>query len=144
MKKFLVVLMVMVLGFGFSAISFSEPLKGGKLEVKAGDEIYVCGCGKGCDCYTVSKKEGKCTCGSALVKVKVTKVDKGKAFYMQDGKEASTTLTGKYNCACGPQCDCQTISQKPGKCGCGKEMSKVGDAAKAAAPAKKKKEVAGC
>jgi hypothetical protein len=131
MKKFLVVLMVMVLGFGFSAISFSEPLKGGKLEVKAGDEIYVCSCGKGCDCYTVSKKEGKCTCGSALTKVKVTKVDKGKAFFMQDGKEASTTLTGKYNCACGPQCDCQTISQKPGKCGCGKEMTKVSAAAKA-------------
>ena len=133
MKKFLVVLMVMVLGLGFSALSFSEPLKGGKLEVKAGDDIYVCGCGKGCDCYTVSKKEGKCTCGSNLVKVKVTKVDKGKAFYMQDGKEASTTLTGKYNCACGPTCDCQTISQKPGKCGCGKDMAKVGKAE----PAKK-------
>ena len=131
MKKFLVVMMVMVLGFGFSALSFAEPLKGGKLEVKAGDEIYVCGCAKGCDCYTVSKKEGKCACGSNLAKVKVTKVEKGKAFYVQDGKEASTTLTGKFNCACGPQCDCQTISQKPGKCGCGKEMAKAGAAAKA-------------
>ena len=143
MKKFLVVLMVMVMSLGFSAISFSEPLKGGKLEVKAGDEIYVCGCGKTCDCLTVSKKEGKCACGQNLVKVKVDKVEKGKAFYKQDGKEASTPLAGKYNCACGAQCDCQTISQKPGKCGCGKEMSKVGEA-KAAAPAKKKKEVAGC
>ena len=143
MKKFLVQLMVMVLGFGFSAISFSEPLKGGKLEVKAGDEIYVCGCGKGCDCYTVSKKEGKCTCSQDLVKVKVDKVEKGKAFFKQDGKEASVPLTGKYMCACGPQCDCQTISQKPGKCGCGKEMSKVGAAVKAE-PAKKKKDVAGC
>jgi hypothetical protein len=143
MQKFLVVLMVMVLGLGFSTVSFSEQLKGGKLEVKAGDEIYVCGCGKGCDCYTVSKKEGKCACGQNLAKVKVEKVEKGKAFYKQDGKEASVILTGKYNCACGAQCDCQTISQKPGKCGCGKEMSKVGDT-KAAAPAKKKKEVAGC
>ncbi len=143
MQKFLVVLMVMVLGFGFSAVSFSEQLKGGKLEVKAGDDIYLCGCGKGCDCYTVSKKEGKCACGQNLAKVKVDKVEKGKAFYKLDGKDASVSLTGKYNCSCGAQCDCQTISQKPGKCGCGKEMSKVGEA-KAAAPAKKKKEVAGC
>ena len=137
MKKFLVVLMVMVLGLGFSALSFSEPLKGGKLEVKAGDEIYVCGCGKGCDCYTVSKKEGKCACGSNLAKVKVDKVEKGKAFFKQDGKEASTPLAGKYSCACGAQCDCQTISQKPGKCGCGKEMTKVGATAAKAEPAKK-------
>ncbi len=126
MKRFLVVLMVLVLGLGFSSLSFSAPLKDGKLEVKAGDEIYVCGCGKGCDCATVSKKEGKCACSSKLVKVKVTKVDNGKAFFMQDGKEASVLMTGKYMCACGPQCDCQTISQKPGKCGCGKEMTKVG------------------
>ncbi len=136
MKKFLVVLMIMVLGLGFSALSFSEPLKGGKLEVKGGDEIYVCGCGNGCGCNTVSKKEGKCSCGQALLKVTVDKVEKGKAFYKQDGKEASVLLAGKYNCACGAQCDCQTISQKPGKCGCGKEMSKVVDT-KAAAPAKK-------
>jgi len=130
MKRFLVVLMVMVLGLGFSSISVAEPLKGGKLEVKAGDEIYVCGCGEGCDCKTVSKKEGKCVCNKDLIKVTVTKVEKGKAFFMQDGKEASTPLKGKYMCACGPQCDCQTISQKPGKCGCGKEMVKVGKAKK--------------
>ncbi len=145
MQKFLVVLMVVVMGFGFAAVSFSQPLKGGKLEVKSGDEIYVCGCGKGCDCNTVSKKEGKCSCGQDLIKVKVDKVEKGKAFYKQEGKEASVLLTGKYNCACGAQCDCQTISQKAGKCGCGKDMTKVGDDKGAkAAPAKKKKEVAGC
>ena len=85
--------------------------------MKAGDEIYVCGCGKGCDCYTVSKREGKCTCSQDLVKVKVDKVEKGKAFFKQEGKEASVPLTGKYMCACGSQCDCKTISQKPGKPG---------------------------
>lgn len=126
MKRFLVALLVMVLGLGFSSLTFAEPLKGGKLVVKAGDEIYVCGCGAGCDCKTVSKKEGKCSCSKDLIKVKVTKVEKGKAFFVQDGKEASVSLTGKYACACGPECDCQTISQKPGKCGCGKDLVKVG------------------
>lgn len=130
MKRFIVVLMVMALGLGFSAVSFSAPLKGGRLEVKAGDEIYVCGCGKGCNCYTVSKKEGKCACGQNLTKVKVDKVEKGKAYYKLDGKETAIQLTGKYNCACGQQCDCQTISQKPGKCGCGKDMTKVDEPVK--------------
>jgi hypothetical protein len=125
MKRFFVVLMVMALGFGFSSLSFAEPIKGGKMEVKAGDEIYVCGCGAGCDCKTVSKKEGKCGCGNKLIKVKVTKVEKDMAYYTLDGKELSTTLVGKYKCACGATCDCQTISQKPAKCGCGKEMEKV-------------------
>ena len=33
--------------------------------------------------------------------------------------------TGKYACACGPKCDCDTISQKAAKCACGKEMKEV-------------------
>jgi hypothetical protein len=28
-------------------------------------------------------------------------------------------------CACGEGCNCGTISQKPGKCGCGKDMKKL-------------------
>ena len=27
-----------------------------------------------------------------------------------------------YWCACGPECKCNTMSLKPGKCACGKEM----------------------
>ena len=27
-----------------------------------------------------------------------------------------------YTCACGKSCDCGTVSTKPGKCSCGKEM----------------------
>jgi len=27
-----------------------------------------------------------------------------------------------YSCACGESCDCGTVSTKPGKCSCGKEM----------------------
>lgn len=28
---------------------------------------YVCGCGETCDCYTMSDKPGKCSCGMDLV-----------------------------------------------------------------------------
>ena len=28
-----------------------------------------------------------------------------------------------YWCDCGPECKCNTVSLKPGKCGCGKEMA---------------------
>ena len=32
---------------------------------------------------------------------------------------------GKYACACGPGCDCNTNSQKTGNCSCGKPMKEV-------------------
>jgi len=28
-----------------------------------------------------------------------------------------------YSCACGPECKCNTVSVKPGKCSCGKELA---------------------
>jgi len=27
-----------------------------------------------------------------------------------------------YSCACGSECDCNTVSTKPGKCSCGKDL----------------------
>jgi hypothetical protein len=33
---------------------------------------------------------------------------------------------GLYVCDCPASCKCNTISDKPGKCGCGKEMKKLG------------------
>jgi hypothetical protein len=40
-------------------------------------------------------------------------------------KPMAFKTVAKYACACGPKCDCDTISQKPGKCPCGTEMKKV-------------------
>jgi hypothetical protein len=34
---------------------------------------YVCGCGAGCDCNTISQTAGKCACGKDLKPVKTTK-----------------------------------------------------------------------
>jgi hypothetical protein len=96
-----------------------------KKSFKAGETVYVCSCGTACDCGTVSYKEGKCGCGKKLVKTTITAVKDGKIFYLLNGKEMSAPAVGKYACACGEGCNCGTISQKPGKCGCGKDMKKL-------------------
>lgn len=64
-----------------------------------------------------------------MVKSTVTKVDKTKVYYTLDGKELSAPLKGKYACGC-DDCNCGSVSQKPGKCGCDKDMVKVKSKAK--------------
>jgi hypothetical protein len=34
-----------------------------------GDTVYVCPCGAGCACGTISQKPGKCVCGNDMTKV---------------------------------------------------------------------------
>lgn len=125
MKK--TVLLVLSLLFVFTAVGLAFAAKGptGKFEAKAGDTIYVCGCGEGCDCGSLALKEGKCGCGKELVKTTVTKVEKGKVFYKLDDKELSAPAKGKFACGCGEGCNCGSVSQKAGKCGCDKDMIKV-------------------
>lgn len=120
------VLLVLSMLFVCAAVSLAFAAKGptGKFDAKAGDTIYVCGCGEGCDCGTLAKKEGKCGCGKELIKTTVTKVENGKVFYTVDGKELSAPVQGKYTCGC-KGCNCGTVSQKPGKCGCDQDMVKV-------------------
>lgn len=91
----------------------------------AGDTIYVCSCGKACECGTMSYKTGKCGCGKEMVKATVSKMEDGKVFYTVDSQELSAPAKGKYICGCGAACKCGTVSQKPGNCGCGKPMKKV-------------------
>ena len=121
------VLLVLSLLFAFAVVGLAFAAKGptGKFNAKAGDTIYVCNCGDGCDCGALAKKEGKCGCGKELVKTTVNRVEKGSVFYTIDGKELSAPTKGKYACGCGDGCDCGSISQKPGKCGCDKDMVKV-------------------
>ena len=125
------VLLVLSLLFVCATVSLVFAAKGpsGKFEAKAGDTIYVCGCGEGCDCGSLAKKEGKCGCGKDMVKTTINKIEKDKVYYSLEGKELSAPATGKYACGCGG-CDCGTISQKPGKCGCNKDMVKVKVSAK--------------
>jgi hypothetical protein len=123
MKKNLIIfpfVLILLASFVFAA-------EKGALTLKVGDERYVCNCGEKCPCNTISSNEGKCTCGKDMVKAKVTKVEAGKATFMATGweKERVFKTAGKYMCACGPDCKCDTISQNPGNCTCGKKLKKI-------------------
>ena len=108
-------------------VAFSIAAEKGKLDLKVGDECYVCNCGEKCACNTISMNPGKCTCGNDMVKAKVAKVEKGKVSFKAEGweKERSFKTIGKYACNCSPGCKCGTISQNPGKCTCGSDMKKL-------------------
>jgi hypothetical protein len=115
MKKVFVLACAVVLGLVFTGTVFAAA----KATFKKGDEVYVCPC-PGCPCQTISKKPGKCGCDKDLVKTTVDKVAKGKIYVTVDGKPFVFKTKGKYVCAC--PCGCDTISQKPGQCGCGKPL----------------------
>ena len=119
--KVLVVLVV-ALSLAFAVTAFADE----KLPVfKVGDTIYVCACGAGCDCQTISRNDGKCSCDKPMAKTTVTKVEGDKLFAKVNGAEQAFSTKAQYACACGPGCTCGTISQKAGKCTCGKEMKKL-------------------
>jgi len=121
MKKAVVLLAVLTLVM--VAVAFAA---NPKPVFKIGNEVYACNCGETC-CQTISKKEGKCPCGKDMVKAKVTGTVKGEVTLMAAGWEKDRVFSteAKYVCNCGKKCDCDTISQKPGKCPCGKEMKAV-------------------
>ena len=118
-------LSVLAVIFSLVLVSVAFAAESNKMDLKVGDAVYVCGCGKGCDCDTMAKKPGKCVCGKPLVKGKVTKVGDGTAVIKTKKGEQTFKTVGLYSCACGEGCNCGTISQKPGKCVCGKPMKKV-------------------
>ena len=115
-----VVAMVLTLGLSLSALADKD------LPVfKAGETVYVCGCGEGCDCYSMARKPGNCACNKPMVKAIINKIEGDKAFVTVNDKERAFPTKAKYTCACGEGCNCGFISQKPGNCSCGKPMKKV-------------------
>jgi hypothetical protein len=118
MKKLLILMTAFVLAFATFAIADKTTMT-----AKVGDELYVCACGEGCPCDAMSRNAGQCTCGKALVKTKVTKVEEGK-ITVASRKKPFVSI-GKYACDCGPDCKCDTISQNAGNCTCGKKMVEV-------------------
>ena len=87
--------------------------------------VYVCA-----KCDTCAMKEGKCAkCGADMAKMNVVSVKDGTAMVAAPGAEAKdavkVSLKGMYVCGCGADCKCNVISDKEGKCGCGKDMKKV-------------------
>jgi hypothetical protein len=124
MQKIFGLGMVLVLMFGLWGTAAAEP---NRLDLKVGETVFACNCGEDCPCQTMAKKTGKCVCGSEMVEAKVIKVEAGKAYLQAKDwpKTRPFLMVGKYYCACGPDCTCNTISQKPGKCVCGTEMKSV-------------------
>ena len=118
MKKLLILSVAFALAFATLAVAAET-----KMTAKVGDELYVCACGEGCPCDTMSKNPGQCGCGKDLIKAKVTKVEKGKITV--DSRKKPFVSIGKYVCGCGPDCKCGTISQSPGTCGCGKKLAEA-------------------
>ncbi|MCU0595249.1 MAG: hypothetical protein MUC98_07295 [Desulfobacterota bacterium] len=60
------VVLVVALSLTFAAMAFADE----KLPVfKVGDTIYVCACGAGCDCQTMSRNDGKCACDKEMKKI---------------------------------------------------------------------------
>ncbi len=114
--------LILIMVFSGAALAGSA-----KMDLKVGDSIYACNCSADCPCNTMARKAGKCVCDKDLVLAKVVKVEDGKAYLQAPGweKPLAFKTVGIYACACGPKCDCNTISQKPGKCVCGEEMKKV-------------------
>lgn len=126
MKKLVLLVMALFLVIGAAGLVMADKGVKAKFEAKAGDVIYVCGCGEGCDCGSLGKKEGgTCACSKSMVKTTVTKIENDRVYYKLEGKELSAPQTGKYACGCGEGCNCGSISQKPSKCSCGKDMVKV-------------------
>jgi len=118
MKKLLIFTIVFTLALATLAIADKT-----KMTAKVGDQLYVCACGEGCPCDTMSRNPGKCTCDKDLVKTTVTKVEKGKITV--ESRKKPFASVAKYVCDCGPECKCDTISQSPGNCTCGKKMKMV-------------------
>jgi hypothetical protein len=126
MKKSLLIGIFMILSLVMAAAVLADAPK--KAGFKAGDEVYVCNCGESCDCLTMSRKEGACVCKKPMVKAKVASVEKNVAMVKAADweKPRAFKTVGKFACACGPTCDCGTISQKAGNCTCGKPMKAPG------------------
>jgi hypothetical protein len=124
-KKSLHLVVIAVLSLVMVTAAFAA--SSGKMNLKVGDEVYVCNCGPSCPCHTMSMREGNCTCGNKMVKAKVTKVEADVAYVKAEGWEKARAFRtqGKYMCSCAPSCNCNTISQNPGKCVCGENMKPV-------------------
>jgi len=95
----------------------------GDMQLKVGDKVYACNCGEACPCDSLSMRPSKCSCGKEMVQGEVVEVGEGTVMIQTDGWKRSFKTDGKYACACGAGCTCNSVSQTPGKCACGRDMA---------------------
>lgn len=121
MRKRILLVFVAALALGWTCLALAAT----PLWRIAGEEVYACPCTT-CECMNLSMKPGKCVCGKELVKSKVLSNHDSKLLLVVNGKKADYPLTAKYVCGGGPACDYKTVSQKPGKCSCGRDLVQAG------------------
>jgi hypothetical protein len=144
MKKLIMALMAVVVATAFTVSAQESAVKccpkdkaaaGGcvvaKGEAKA-NCVACAGCkekGTVCEkcaakCHLISIKDGKSQCCACKKDCKCT-VKEGEAK-CSCGKEIKTCdLKGKFVCDCAVGCKCKKISDKAGKCDCGKDYQEV-------------------
>ncbi len=122
MRKSALLVFAVLLALTWAAMALAVSPEKPTIGLKAGDEVYACACGAACPCKTLSMNAGKCSCGVDMAKSKVVSVKDGKAVITVNGKDEEFPLKGKFVCGCGEACPCNTVSQKPGKCSCGKDL----------------------
>ncbi len=98
-KLYLCIIMILVV-FSLGYLLHFSDVDAGKNK-----KIFVCYCGKWCECNFEADKFGKCVCGELLLP--------------SDRRPAETS---KYVCGCGEECKCGSISDKDGNCVCDKPM----------------------
>ena len=123
MKKRVMLLSVLVVFLLSGLLAWAA--EEGMFNTAEGSKVYVCACGPGCDCNTISNNPGDCTCGNPMTEATVEKIENGVATMAIGDKTQEFQLKGKYVCACGPTCNCNTVSQNPGNCTCGQPLKMV-------------------
>jgi hypothetical protein len=145
MKKLLAVFVVVVVATAFTVFAGDKCCPAGAVEKAATDASYsadkatakadcvaCAGCkaaGTVCEkCaakrHIISVKDGKAQCCDCKKDCKCT-VKEGDTK-CSCGKDVKTCdLKGKFVCDCPDGCKCMKISDKAGKCDCGKELKEV-------------------
>ncbi len=139
MRKTIIIAAVLALMIGALAFAAEKAA-----DSSANSLYYVCNCGPDCNCNSMSREPGNCSCGKPMKQTHLLAIENGNALFCTCGagctckineKDHSKcgcgnqvkkiSLKGKYICACGEGCNCNTISDKPGNCACGKPMKQV-------------------
>jgi len=118
MKRVIAVTLVLFLGLAMATLASA-----GEMQLKVGDKVYACACGEACPCQTLSMKPSNCSCGKEMVQGEVVEVGDGTVVVQTADWKRTFKTEGKFVCNCGAGCNCNTVSQSPGKCACGKDLA---------------------
>jgi hypothetical protein len=118
MRKMLAIFLALSLTLVAAAV-----VSAGEMQLKVGDKVYACNCGEKCPCDSLSMRPSNCSCGKEMIQGTVAEVGDGTVMVQTEAWKRSFKTTGKFACNCGAGCNCNSVSQTPGKCACGKDLA---------------------